>query len=95
MAHLEEKVSYDNTRIKHYTISKEAISLLMNQENVTAVTLAWGLNTDNKMATVFLGQDAKGTILLPNKTTMALDFTRPCPPMCDPDQDNQLMVSIN
>jgi hypothetical protein len=95
IAQLEAKLSYEGTRIKHYTITKEAISLLMNQENVTAVALAWGLNTDNKMTTVFLGQDAEGTILMPNKANMALDFTRPCPTACDPIKDDLLLLAIN
>ena len=67
----------------------------MKQKQVAAIALAWGLNTDNKMTTVFLGQDAEGTILMPNKTAMALDFTTPCPTACDPIKDDLLLLAIN
>lgn len=88
---LERFVSYNGTRIKHYTMNKEAIALLASQDNVNNIALVWGLNAEGKMATVFLGEDANGDLLLPNKHNLALDLSQPCPPYCDPNNQDELL----
>ncbi|WP_044401916.1 hypothetical protein [Lacinutrix sp. Hel_I_90] len=83
-ATLEDKVSYDGTRIKHFTIGQEAIAYLINNDNVASVALVLGLNKENKMTTVFYGKNRAGA-LLSSKTddSPVLDFTAPCPTTCD------------
>lgn len=81
---LEDKVSYDGMRIKHFTIDKDAIAFLVNRDNVTKVELVLGLNEENKMTTVFFGKNNKNVIFDEDAVNFALDFTAPCPSECDP-----------
>ncbi|MEM9681291.1 MAG: hypothetical protein AAF901_13290 [Bacteroidota bacterium] len=84
-ASLENKVSENGTRYKYFTMDKEAIAFLINKDEVVSLELFFGVNDNNKITTVFLGQDKNGDILLPNAQNIALDFTKPCPSDCDPD----------
>ena len=81
---LNNAVSFNGQRIKHFTIKSEAIEYLVNKPDISKVDVIFGQNSYHKMTTVIVGRDNNLKLLLPNSQNFALDFTRPCPTACDP-----------
>lgn len=73
---LEELISYNGERIRHFSMPANVIQQMAN---VGGVELVWGLNTEGKLATVFLPKPSENSM----EQTYIYDFTEPCPNECD------------
>lgn len=80
---LEEFISYDGVRIKHFSIDKEAIQFLINRSNVSEIELVLGLNSDQKMTPMFFGKNGKTVIFDREAINFSLGYTSPCINNCE------------
>ena len=80
---LEEFISYDGERIRHFSMPAKVVQQMANAGDVQ---LVWGLNTEGKLATVFLPSTSKNN----KEQEYIYDFTEPCPPFCDRDKDDKI-----
>jgi len=73
---LEELISYNGERIRYFSMPANVIQQMANAGDVQ---LVWGLNTEGKLATVFLPKPSENNMV----QTYIYDFTEPCPSTCD------------
>jgi len=83
---IEELITDSGTRFRYYSLEKEVLADMVSYDNIESVALFLGLNTDNKLTTVFLKKDVNDLLIL-NTTQRSeggdvLDFTHPCPDWC-------------
>lgn len=82
-------VSYDNGRIRHFSIEKEVVDEISHFRNFNCLGVFLGINPEGKLTTVLVGLDAYKNIILPSvhdkgegRSGGIYDFTRPCPNTC-------------
>lgn len=82
-------VSYNNQRIRHFSIEKEVISEISQFNRFKYLGIFLGINGEGKMTTVLVGFDENKKIILPSSSGRGqinsggvYDFTRPCPNTC-------------
>lgn len=87
---LSNIVSYDNNRIKHFSIEKEVINEISHFTNFNYLGVILGVNPEGKLTTVLVGLDENKNIILPSSLSKTgesnggiYDFTQPCPSTCD------------
>ncbi len=75
---LTDCVSYKENRISHYTMQVNVFKHMI--KNIDFILcLVWGINNEGKLTTIFISQNNEVT-----NQNYIYDFTRPCPPHCDP-----------
>lgn len=86
---LSSVVSYDNQRIRHFSIEKEVIEEILHFRSFNYLGVLLGINPEGKLTTVLVGLDARKNIILPpvhdkggGKSGAIYDFTSPCPNTC-------------
>lgn len=85
---IEEMITDEGIRFRYYSLEKEVIAEMISRENTESIALFLGLNSENKLTTVFLKKDKENLLILNtgerNLDGDSLDFTTPCPSACDP-----------
>ncbi|OXA77353.1 hypothetical protein SAMN05444397_103512 [Flavobacterium aquidurense] len=84
---LDEVLSYEGKRFKHYSLEKEIITDLLKNNNTTNVGLFLGLNPVGKVTTILIGLDKNNSIKKASLTAKDVaspddtyDGARPSPP---------------
>jgi len=75
---LEEIVSYDGERIRHFSMPALVVQQMAD---AGGVQLVWGLNTEEKLSTVFLPKTNRNN----EQQGYIYDFSEPCPLACNPE----------
>ncbi|MFC7773800.1 hypothetical protein [Flavobacterium sp. GCM10027622] len=88
---VEDVVSYDMERIRHFSIEKEVITEIAKSNGFKYLGVFFGINPEGKLTTVLVGLDENKNIILPSSLSRdaselggVYDFTKPCPNTCDP-----------
>ncbi len=90
---LDEILSYEGARFKHYTLEAAIVADMLQNKNTTNIGLFLGLNPVGKVTTYLIGLDKNNSI---KKTSFAgktagasdvYDGSRPCPPYGDPAEN--------
>jgi hypothetical protein len=87
---LEDVLSYEGARFKHYSLEAAIITDLLKNKNTANIGLFLGLNPIGKVTTILIGLDKNNSmkkISLTGKeasTNDVYDGSRPCPPYGDP-----------
>lgn len=93
---IEALITYNNERIRYFSMPKEVVQKMVASQKVTSIALFLGLNNKNKLTTVFIQKNSTGYLLLNNSYNKSTtdpsntegniyDFTSPCPDICSDD----------
>ncbi len=82
----EASLSHNSVRVERFGMSALIVKQILQTEGIHSLALFFGVNDAGKRTTVFIAKDINGQFII-NNTVRAWDFTSPCPPQCDPDDN--------
>jgi hypothetical protein len=86
---IEDLITDDGIRFRYFSLEKEVLVDMITKSNVESIGLFLGLNSENKLTTLFLKKDMQNLLILNsgqrNEGGDSLDFTQPCPDYCNPN----------
>ncbi len=80
---INEVTSFSGMRIRHFSLEPEVVKHMAELES-ESINLSWGINSENKLATVFVPVFDGAIQTKAGGNGSAYDVTNPCPPYCTP-----------
>lgn len=86
---IDKLITDSGERFRYYSLEKEVVADMVSKNSVKSIALFLGVNSDNKLTTVFLQKDLNEQIITRDVTSRngedgdSYDLTTPCPNLCD------------
>lgn len=84
-APLAPAMAHSGEPLRYFNIDKAMVADIVNRAETTALVVFWGLNDAGTLAPVLAGSDGQNAAMIGSTADIgfALDFSQPCPPMCN------------